>query len=64
MRARLNRVVVLGLCRREEAGEGDRAGQVEGGGQQHQRERRPQDQREQAPLQEEQVDPFTPRSFF
>ena len=42
-------------CRREEAGEGDRAGQVEGGRQQHQRERRPQDQREQAPLQEEQV---------
>ena len=42
-------------CRREEAREGDRAGQVEGGRQQHQRERRPQDQREQAPLQEEQV---------
>uniref|UniRef100_A0A453QWN2 Cysteine-rich PDZ-binding protein n=1 Tax=Aegilops tauschii subsp. strangulata TaxID=200361 RepID=A0A453QWN2_AEGTS len=39
---------------REEAGEGDRPGQVEGGRQQHLRGRRPQDQREQAPLQEEQ----------
>ncbi|URE48226.1 hypothetical protein MUK42_13524 [Musa troglodytarum] len=43
------------LCRREEAGQGDRSGQVEGGGQQHHRERRTKDQREQAPLQEEQV---------
>ncbi|THU54301.1 hypothetical protein C4D60_Mb10t23630 [Musa balbisiana] len=43
------------LCWREEAGQGDRTGQVEGRGQQHHRERRTKDQREQAPLQEEQL---------
>jgi hypothetical protein len=38
---------------------------VEGGRQQHQRERRPQDQREQAPLQEEQVSsPLRPQPPF
>jgi hypothetical protein len=48
-------ILCLVVCRWEEAIEGDSAGQVERRSEQYYRRRWPQDQREQAPLQKEQV---------